>query len=66
MAGPWARSAGPPSSRGPRERGNLEIRDVDHRQRGTANPALPARTIPEFIAYAKANPLTINMASAGM
>jgi tripartite-type tricarboxylate transporter receptor subunit TctC len=29
------------------------------------NPSLPARTIPEFIAYAKANPGTINMASAG-
>jgi len=30
------------------------------------NPAFPARTIPEFIAYAKANPGTINMASAGI
>jgi tripartite-type tricarboxylate transporter receptor subunit TctC len=30
------------------------------------NPAVPARTIPEFIAYAKANPGTINMASAGI
>ena len=29
------------------------------------NPALPARTIPEFIAYAKANPGKINIASAG-
>ena len=29
------------------------------------NPSLPARTVPEFIAYAKANPGTINMASAG-
>src|SRR5262245_5123861 len=29
------------------------------------NPSFPARTIPEFIAYAKANPGTINMASAG-
>jgi tripartite-type tricarboxylate transporter receptor subunit TctC len=30
------------------------------------NPALPARTIPEFIAYAKANPHKINMASPGV
>ncbi len=29
------------------------------------NPAFPAKTIPEFIAYAKANPGKINMASAG-
>jgi tripartite-type tricarboxylate transporter receptor subunit TctC len=29
------------------------------------NPSFPARTVPEFIAYAKANPGTINMASAG-
>jgi tripartite-type tricarboxylate transporter receptor subunit TctC len=29
------------------------------------NPSFPARTIPEFIAYAKANPGKINMASAG-
>jgi tripartite-type tricarboxylate transporter receptor subunit TctC len=29
------------------------------------NPLLPAKTIPEFIAYAKANPGKINMASAG-
>jgi tripartite-type tricarboxylate transporter receptor subunit TctC len=29
------------------------------------NPSVPARTIPEFIAYAKANPGKINMASAG-
>jgi tripartite-type tricarboxylate transporter receptor subunit TctC len=29
------------------------------------NPAVPARTVPEFIAYAKANPGKINMASAG-
>ena len=29
------------------------------------NPSLPARTIPEFIAYARANPGRINMASAG-
>jgi tripartite-type tricarboxylate transporter receptor subunit TctC len=29
------------------------------------NPSLPARSIPEFIAYAKANPGRINMASAG-
>src|SRR5690349_16578758 len=29
------------------------------------NPRLPARTVPEFLAYAKANPGKINMASAG-
>jgi tripartite-type tricarboxylate transporter receptor subunit TctC len=29
------------------------------------NPAVPARTVAEFIAYAKANPGMINMASAG-
>jgi tripartite-type tricarboxylate transporter receptor subunit TctC len=29
------------------------------------NPSFPAKTIPEFIAYAKANPDKINMASAG-
>ncbi len=29
------------------------------------NPSVPARTVPEFIAYAKANPGRINMASAG-
>jgi tripartite-type tricarboxylate transporter receptor subunit TctC len=29
------------------------------------NPAFPARTVAEFIAYAKANPGTINMASGG-
>jgi tripartite-type tricarboxylate transporter receptor subunit TctC len=28
------------------------------------NPAVPARTVPEFIAYAKANPGKINMASS--
>jgi tripartite-type tricarboxylate transporter receptor subunit TctC len=30
------------------------------------NPTLPARTVPEFIAYAKANPGKINMASSGI
>lgn len=30
------------------------------------NPSFPARTIPEFIAYAKAHPGMINMASAGI
>jgi tripartite-type tricarboxylate transporter receptor subunit TctC len=29
------------------------------------NPAVPARTVPEFIAYAKAHPGSINMASGG-
>jgi tripartite-type tricarboxylate transporter receptor subunit TctC len=29
------------------------------------NPDVPAKTVPEFIAYAKANPGKINMASAG-
>jgi tripartite-type tricarboxylate transporter receptor subunit TctC len=29
------------------------------------NPSVPAKTVPEFIAYAKANPEKINMASAG-
>jgi tripartite-type tricarboxylate transporter receptor subunit TctC len=31
----------------------------------TVNSSFPARTVPEFIAYAKANPGKINMASAG-
>jgi tripartite-type tricarboxylate transporter receptor subunit TctC len=30
------------------------------------NPLVPARTVPEFIAYAKANPGKISMASAGI
>jgi tripartite-type tricarboxylate transporter receptor subunit TctC len=29
------------------------------------NPSVPAKTIPEFIAYAKANPGKISMASSG-
>jgi tripartite-type tricarboxylate transporter receptor subunit TctC len=29
------------------------------------NPSLPVKTVPEFIAYARANPGTINLASAG-
>ena len=29
------------------------------------HPAIPAKTVPEFIAYAKANPGKINMASTG-
>jgi tripartite-type tricarboxylate transporter receptor subunit TctC len=31
-----------------------------------ANPSVPAKTVPEFIAYAKANPGRITMASAGI
>jgi tripartite-type tricarboxylate transporter receptor subunit TctC len=30
------------------------------------NPSVPARTVPEFIAYAKANPAKLTMASAGI
>ncbi len=30
------------------------------------NPSLPVKTVPEFIAYAKANPGKINMASSGV
>jgi tripartite-type tricarboxylate transporter receptor subunit TctC len=30
------------------------------------NPSVPARTVPEFIAYAKANPGKVNFASAGV
>jgi tripartite-type tricarboxylate transporter receptor subunit TctC len=30
------------------------------------NPSVPARTVPEFIAYAKANPGKIGMASGGI
>ena len=30
------------------------------------NPAVPVRTVPEFIAYAKANPGKVNMGSAGV
>ena len=29
------------------------------------NPSVPVKTVPEFIAYAKANPGKVNMASAG-
>jgi tripartite-type tricarboxylate transporter receptor subunit TctC len=30
------------------------------------NPSLPAKTVPDFITYAKANPAKINMATAGI
>jgi tripartite-type tricarboxylate transporter receptor subunit TctC len=30
------------------------------------NPSVPVKTVPELIAYAKANPANINMASAGI
>jgi tripartite-type tricarboxylate transporter receptor subunit TctC len=30
------------------------------------NPSFPAKTVPEFIAYAKANPSKVNMGSAGV
>jgi tripartite-type tricarboxylate transporter receptor subunit TctC len=32
----------------------------------TVHPSFPAKTVPEFIAYAKANPGKVNMASAGI
>ena len=30
------------------------------------NPSIPARTVPEFIAFAKANPGKLNMGSGGI
>jgi tripartite-type tricarboxylate transporter receptor subunit TctC len=32
----------------------------------TSNPSFPVKTVPELMAYAKANPGKINMASAGV
>jgi tripartite-type tricarboxylate transporter receptor subunit TctC len=32
----------------------------------TVHPSVPAKTVPEFIAYAKANPGKVSMASAGI
>jgi tripartite-type tricarboxylate transporter receptor subunit TctC len=48
---------------------NRDIAPVAGIVRGTSvmevNPSFPARTVPEFIAYAKANPGKLNMASGG-
>jgi tripartite-type tricarboxylate transporter receptor subunit TctC len=47
-----------------------DIRPVASFSRGAfvmvVNPSFPAKTVPEFIAYAKANPGKINMASSGI
>jgi tripartite-type tricarboxylate transporter receptor subunit TctC len=47
-----------------------DIRPVASFSRGAfvmvVNPSFPAKTVPEFIAYAKANPSKINMASSGI
>jgi tripartite-type tricarboxylate transporter receptor subunit TctC len=47
-----------------------DIRPVASFSRGAfvmvVNPAFPAQTVPDFIAYAKANPGKVNMASSGI